>query len=215
MKVGTDGVLLGAWIEAKDSESILDIGTGCGLIALMLAQKSNARIIGIEIDESSAIQAKENVEDSKWHKRIEIINSSIQDFVKSTNEKFSLIVSNPPFFNESLKSPNPNKSLAKHADELPYSDLANSVYRLLSDDGRFYFILPYIEFQNFKNIALIEGLYISKITNVRAKENEKFKRVLAEFTKVKSPVLESEFSIRDLENQFTHEYLEITKDYYL
>ena len=215
MKVGTDGVLLGAWTKIKDSKTILDIGTGCGLIALMLAQKSRARIIGIDIDESSAIQAMENSEDSKWHKRVTIINSSIQDFVKSTNEKFSLIVSNPPFFNESLKSPNPNKSLAKHSDELSYSDLANSVSRLLSDDGRFCIILPFVEFQNFKNIALIEGLYISKITNVRAKENEKFKRVIAEFTKVKSQIIENELAIRDLENQFTHEYLEITKDFYL
>ena len=110
MKVGTDGVLLGAWAECANAKGILDIGTGTGLIALMIAQRSNAKIDAVEIDETASKQAKENIKKSLWNDRIEILNISFQDFSKSTNEKYDLIVSNPPYFQNSLYAPDEKRT---------------------------------------------------------------------------------------------------------
>ena len=123
MKVGTDGILLGAWVNVANVKSVLDIGTGTGLIALMIVQRSRAKITAIEIDENAANEAVLNILNSPWKKCIEIYNISLQDFTKAANQKFDLIVSNPPFFNNSLKKKSDAENFARHTDSLSYAEL--------------------------------------------------------------------------------------------
>ena len=133
MKVGTDGVLLGAWTKVDTAKRILDIGTGTGLVALMLAQRSSAHIIALEIDPLAARQAEENIMESPWQERMEVI---CLDFnVYTSKEKFDVIVSNPPFFIDSLTSPVESRTAARHNYSLPYSDLLQGVSAILNDHG--------------------------------------------------------------------------------
>lgn len=164
MKVGTDGVLLGAWarVEPQD-ERILDIGTGTGLIALMLAQRSAARITAVEIDPGSASQARENADASPWGERIEVVCSSVQAF--DPGRRFGLIVSNPPFYVDSLTCPDRGRSRARHAETLPFAELRDAVLRLLAPDGRFCLILPPQEAARFIGVAA-GRLFVSRCTEV-------------------------------------------------
>ncbi len=139
MKVGTDGVLLGAW--ARGGRSILDIGTGTGLIALMMAQRfAEARVTAIDIDVEACAQAEENIQNSSFASRIDVEASPLQDF--SCTEKFDSVVSNPPFFVDSLRNPDSRRSVARHADTLSYRDLFRGVVSLISDDGEFSAVIP-------------------------------------------------------------------------
>jgi tRNA1Val (adenine37-N6)-methyltransferase len=138
MKVGTDAVLLGAWADVTCAETILDIGTGCGLIALMAAQRSNAHITAIDIDESTTLQSKENFLSSPWHDRLEAIH--IEQF--QPDYLFDLIICNPPFFKNALKTPFHERNLARHNDSLSFESLVSHVNILLSENGKFFFILP-------------------------------------------------------------------------
>lgn len=216
MKVGTDGVLLGAWANTSKTNSILDIGTGCGIIALMLAQRTSAFIDAIDIDNESILDAKINISNSNWTKRIIPSNISLQDFVKTNDKKFDLIISNPPFFNNSLKPPDKKRKLAKHTDSLSFETLVYSVKKLLNKNGKFCFILPMNEFQIFKNIILVEGLFINNITFVRPKKSKAINRVLAEisFSNISGNTI-NELCIRNEDNSFTDEYKELTKDFYI
>ena len=123
MKVSTDGVLLGAWVEPGNASAILDIGTGTGLIGIMLAQKSGAKIDAVEIEPHAYRQAIENVLDCPWKERIMVTNSSFQDYSKHSSLKYDLIVTNPPFFSNSLKTPHDGRNLARHNDILPPEEL--------------------------------------------------------------------------------------------
>ena len=141
MKVGTDGTLLGAWASLRSAGTILDIGTGTGLIAIMAAQRSpEARITAIDIDADCITQARENVAASPWSDRIEVVHSSLQDFEPAI--RFERIISNPPYFVDSLRSPDAARSTARHTDTLPFAELSQGVSRLLSPTGRFALILP-------------------------------------------------------------------------
>ncbi len=216
MKVGTDAVLLGAWANVSEANSILDIGTGCGIIALMLAQRTSANIDAIDIDKSSILDAEKNIKNSNWTKRINVSNISLQDFINKNDKKYDLILSNPPFFNNSLKPPDKKRKLAKHTDSLPFETLVYSVKKLLNKNGRFCLILPMNEFQIFKNIILIEDLFINNITFVKPKKSKEINRVLAEISfSEKSRNKINELCIRNEDNSFTGEYKELTKDFYL
>jgi tRNA1Val (adenine37-N6)-methyltransferase len=152
MKVGTDGVLLGAWTKVPQAGSILDIGTGTGVIALMLAQRSaDALVTGIEYEMEAAREATENAENSPWSNRLNMLHISFQDFYKTCPAKFDLIISNPPFFINSRKPKEGKLSAAKHNHLLPLDDLALGIANLLSDDGIFSLILPAISVPLFKN----------------------------------------------------------------
>ena len=145
MKVGTDGVLLGAWTKIKtDTQNILDIGTGTGLIALMLAQKtlSSSQIDAVELDQLAYQQAKENFKLSNWSQKLQAINQSIQEFTINTSKKYDLIISNPPFFRNSFASKNTQRQIARHTDSLSYDDLLYSVKKILLDDGIFQLSFP-------------------------------------------------------------------------
>jgi tRNA1Val (adenine37-N6)-methyltransferase len=217
MRVSTDAVLLGAWVTTQKNVSILDIGTGTGVIALMLAQKSASRITAIDIDLESTEQARLNVEESPYRDRIVVKHMSFQELAEKCPEKFDLIVTNPPYFIDSLKSNSENRKIARHTDSLPFEDLLNGVKKLLSPKGKFCLILPKNEGQRFRNLAESKGLYLSKLLRVRTTmEKDSEKRHLMQFEFKQSEFSESTLVIeRDTHRNYTEEYKELTRDYYL
>lgn len=216
MKVGTDGVLLGAWADCENANSILDIGTGTGLITLMLAQRSIAKIDAVEIDEAACVQAKENIEKSLWSDRIEIFNIPFQDFSKSTNEKYDLIVSNPPYFQNSLYAPDEKRTDARHNSNLKLDELLNGALKLLTRKGKLSIILPYLEGALFILKAAENGLYCVRQTKVLPKPDRAPKRLLLEFISEKMPLIEQELIIElNKRHEYSEAYKNLTKDFYL
>jgi tRNA1Val (adenine37-N6)-methyltransferase len=216
MKVGTDAVLLGAWISPNGSKKILDIGTGTGIIALMLAQKTAAEIVAIDIDRDSTEQAKLNVEESNF-RNIEVQNVSLQVLAQTCEQKFNLIVTNPPYFIDSLKSNDGNRTIARHADLLPFEDLISGVKKLLDEKGKFCLILPKNEAGIFRELAKQKGLYLSKLLRVRTRsDRDTEKRHLMQFEFKETEFSESTLVIESDRNmKYSEEYRELTKDYYL
>ncbi|RPH29136.1 MAG: methyltransferase domain-containing protein [Bacteroidales bacterium] len=215
MKVGTDGVLLGAWVDIENINSVLDIGTGSGVIALMIAQRCNARIQAIEIDIPSAVQAKHNFEQSLWNNRLSVEALSLQEYSKNHSAKFDLIVSNPPYFNKSLKSPSPERTLTRHTDELPNADLLVGISNLLQPEGRFCAIFPYTEGNIFIAEAINYGLFCNKKLFVQTKPDKPVIRVLMEFSFIKRRLPDRTISIHTTEGEYTEEYKWLTADFYL
>ncbi len=217
MKVGTDAVLLGAWVNTANAKHILDIGTGTGIIALMLAQKSGAKIDAIDIDQNAFIQAQENVNNCLWKDRILIHNTALQKFSDEEREyKYDLIVSNPPYFVDSSKAIEESRTNARHTDQLPYNDLLNGVLNLLSPTGKFYVILPTKESELFRDLALENKLFLTKVMRVITRTDKPEKRWLMRFEFTQRSFSESSITIeKDERHSYTDEYKELTKDYYL
>ena len=216
MKVGTDGVLLGAWANCKNAKTVLDIGTGTGLIALMIAQRCNAKIDAVEIDEHAVIQASENVANSLWNDRINVIHQSFQDFINHSERKYSLIVSNPPYFQNSMVAPDHKRANARHNSELQLDEIIAGATRLLTDDGILSVILPYIEGTLFIVKASQKGLYCNRQTKVLPKPGREPKRLLLEFMKTKKPLVEQEIIIElNKRHSYSDAYKNLTKDFYL
>ncbi|MGE0077491.1 MAG: tRNA1(Val) (adenine(37)-N6)-methyltransferase [Bacteroidales bacterium] len=216
MKVGTDGVLLGAWAEITNVNQILDIGTGTGVIALMLAQRNTTALIdAVEIDSPSAKQAELNAEKSPWEKRISVINKSFQNFVEENGNKYDLIVSNPPYFDQSLKSPFEHRTLTRHNDTLPYDELLSGISKLLTAGGKFCGVFPYTEGNVFIAKASVYGLFCNKKLNIQSKPNRNTLRILIQLEFEKKPIEESTLCIHDLEGNYTDDYKQLTVDFYL
>lgn len=217
MKVGTDAVLLGAWIIPNGSSNILDIGTGTGIISLMLAQKSKAEIDAIDIDENAVIQAKQNISESKFSNNIIVNHISFQKFAKSSDKKFNLIVTNPPYFEQSLKSSDQKRSHARHADVLPFEDLLDGVIKLLDPKGKFCLILPKLEAEKFRALAEKKGLHLSKLLRIKSRaDKDTDKRHIMQFEFTPTEFSETTLVIEQQErHQYTSEYKELTKDYYV
>ena len=231
MKVGTDGVLLGAWCDVDNANYTLDIGCGTGLIALMLAQKNKKlKIDAVEISAESAKEAEENVQNSPFKEQISVFCDSIQNFATKSTKKYDLIVSNPPFFVDSMKCPNEKRSLARHATTLPYCDLLSAAEKLLSANGSLSVILPEEQSENFINSAKNHNLFLTKQTDVFSTPKSKCHRRLMRLspTPHPSPKGRGEFSpfgeVRDGSNKliiensrhkYTDEYIALTKDFYL
>jgi len=217
MKVGTDAVLLGAWVVPNGSANILDIGTGTGIIALMLAQKSNAAIVAIDIDKDSTEQAKLNVAESSFASQIKVQHISFQELSSVSTQKFDLIVSNPPFFVDSLKSTNGGRTMARHNDLLSFEDLLRGVKKLLSEKGKFCLILPKNEALLFRDLAKSKGLYLSKLMRIRTRpEKDSEKRHLMQFEFKETEFSESTLVLEaDSHRNYTEEYKKFTQDYYL
>lgn len=216
LKVGTDAVLLGASINTENSKSILDIGCGSGIIALMMAQKSNSTIDAIDIDFESVEEAKINFENSPWSDQLIAKHVSLSDHVKQSKKKYDLIVSNPPFFNNSLKSPSDRNNLSKHTSSLSHEELLSGVKNLLSADGVFAVIIPFDQMTSFLNMALIEGLYCLQKLIIYPTPKKPVNRIILELSKnqpVKSK--EDSLTIRDASGNFTEQYKTQTRDYYL
>jgi len=214
-KVGTDGVLLGACADVTGAEIILDIGTGTGLIALMLAQRCEGEITGIEPDRDSFEQAHQNVEWSKWKERIKIENTDLQSF-NPGNTKFDLIVTNPPYFINSLKNPDSGKAASRHNDTLKNEELLKGVNRLMAEGGRLQVIMPYVEGNIFIVEAQEYGLYCSNILKIRPLPTGEIKRLILTFTRERKKATEKFLTIEHgKRHEFTGEYINLTKDFYL
>ncbi len=215
-KVGTDGVLLGAWCDIKDDKYILDIGTGTGLLALMAAQRSDAEIIAIEPDSLSAAEATLNTARSPWRKRITVLRISLQDFVLKRERKFDHIITNPPFFRNSLRNAAERKSKARHNLTLDTSELLDLSCSLLDETGRLSLILPYTEANLFIAEATEYGLYCTRILNIKPTPSSSVKRMLMEFSREKKTASSGIIVIEtDGRHKYSHEYRSLTKDFYL
>lgn len=213
MKIGTDGVLLGAWANAENSKSILDIGTGTGLISLMLAQRfPYAKISGLEIDENAANEAKFNFEQSPFANRLHLIHSSIQEY--KAEKKFDCIVSNPPFFDRTHLE-NSARNTARQQSDLTLFELLQHTDRLLSETGKSMFILPFDKENEFIDSAKKLNLFPSKITHIRGHKNADIKRSLIEFSRNHSEIEMNEIIIEIERKVYTEDYINLTKEFYL
>ncbi len=215
MKVGTDGILLGAWTAVNDAERILDIGTGTGLIAMMLAQRSEANIHAVEVDEIASRQAALNFEKTPWSDRLEVFHDSIQDYARSYRRTYDLIVSNPPFFTGGVFSANQGRASVRHTVKLPNGDLLSAARNLLTKDGRFCVVLPMIEGMRFQEMANNYGLYCNKVTEVSPIKGKKANRMLMQFEKNEKVLAKDEFVVWEKEGQYSKAQIELTKDFYL
>lgn len=219
MKVGTDGVLLGAWTPLHNNPySVLDIGAGTGLISLMIAQRSHAeQIDAVEIDENAYEECVENFENSPWNDRLFCYHASLNEFTEEMQDEvdYDLIVSNPPFYSENYKSEITTRDLARFQDAMPFEELIKSTCHLLSDIGVFATIIPYKEEKAFLNIAGENQLFPFKITRMKGTATSEIKRSLIAFSKSKQNLLEDELIIEITRHNYTPEYTELTKDFYL
>lgn len=215
MKVGTDGVLLGAWSGVAGKKSILDVGTGSGLIALMLAQRSEALIDAIDIEPSACAQASVNIRESDFRSRIRVFHTSLSDYAAIPDRKYDLIVSNPPFFKSSLLSPVQQRNLARHNDSLSLDALLGDSLRLLAPEGSIVLILPYEQEEDLDNGAMRHGLSFVRKTYVVPTPGARRKRILAELSPVLSDCLCDELTIEEARHQYTAGYIALTKDFYL
>ena len=214
-KVGTDGVLLGACTDISIANKILDIGAGTGLITIMLAQRSNAEIVAIEPDYDSYIQACENVTLCKWRTRIKVRNCDLQNYFPG-HEKFDLIVTNAPYFTNSLKNPDSRKTFSRHNDSLTQKELLSGTIRLLEDNGKFQIIMPYAEGSVFIAEAQQWGLYCNSILKIKPVPSSEVTRLILGFSRKKEKVTERFLTIeRGRRHEFTEEYVNLTKDFYL
>lgn len=217
MKVGTDAVLLGAWVSTEGAKSILDVGTGTGIIALMLAQRSKAVIDAIDIDPNACLQARENAESSPWKDRLTIYHESFQTFAQRAGQKYDLIVSNPPFFVDSSKASHIERTISRHTDLLPYDELIDGVLKVLEPEGRFCVILPAKEGEQFRDLASEKQLYLCRLTRVRTRADKATeKRLLMQFARKPHSFSENTLVIeKDARHSYTDEYKELTREYYL
>lgn len=216
MKVGTDGVLLGSWVDIDKEKNILDIGTGTGLIALMMAQKSNAFVDAIDIDVDAFQQARLNVTHSPWISRINVYLCSLQYYALNPRCKYDLLVSNPPYYLDAAKSGTLARDVARHTDEtLSFDDLITGVLQLMNPKGRFCLILPCKEGKIFFQKAFEKGLFCNRITRVKTKKEKEEKRLLMEFSFFNRAIVDELLIIQEDDIHFTPEYIELTKDYYL
>jgi tRNA1Val (adenine37-N6)-methyltransferase len=217
MKVGTDGVLLGAWTSLDNNPfSILDIGAGTGLIALQLAQRSHATVIdAIEIDDDAYEQAVENFENSPWSDRLFCYHAGLDEFVDEIEDKYDLIVSNPPFHTENYKTANSQRDTARFTDALPFDELLASVAFLLEPTGTFHTIIPYKEYEHFVQLAKANNLFPYKTCHVKGNPEANFKRSLISFSFDTVTPLVEELIIETERHQYTDAYVALTTDFYL
>src|SRR5690554_962236 len=219
MKVCTDGVLLGAWTNLGNVRSALDIGTGSGVVAVMLAQRSDdlKQVVGIEIDQTSYEQARENAANCNWADRIVMIHSSIQDYTDDNDQSFDLIISNPPFFTGGTLSESQTKNDVRHTIKLPHRDLLRAVKKLMQPRGHFAVILPIMEGYRFIELAEQYGLYLSRRTQVFSSPGKPMERFLLEFSHRSS----GNAKVDDLyihegeDNAFSSAYQKLTGEFYL
>lgn len=217
MKVGTDGVLLGAWAEIiPDVFSILDIGAGTGLIALIMAQRSNAEIIdAVELNDDAYEQTVNNFELSDWGDRLFCYHASLQEFTNEIDDTYDLIISNPPFYTSTYKDLPEGRAMARHSESLSYSDLLSGTAKLLSEIGSCAFIIPYTEEANFIEIAKSNKLFINRITRVKGTNEAPIKRSLLQFSFVEKPILTNELVIEIERHLYTNDYKKLVQDFYI
>ena len=217
MKIGTDGVLLGAWTPLINNPfNVLDIGAGTGILSLMLAQRSNAeQIDAIEIDEDAYEQCVENFEASPWGDKLFCFHAGLDEFVDEPEDEYDLIISNPPFYTDDYKSDNSSRDLARFEDALPFEELIEAAALLLSDNGIFSLIIPYKEEERFISLCKELDLFPLKMTRVKGTPTSEIKRSLLAFCRMEQTPLIDELVIEISRHNYTPEYIELTKEFYL
>ncbi|KIM09712.1 MAG: tRNA (adenine-N6)-methyltransferase [Sulfurovum sp. FS06-10] len=218
MKIGTDGVLLGAWCPVDHNPfSVLDIGAGTGILSLMLAQRSNAeQIDALEIDEDAYEQCVENFEASPWGDKLFCFHAGLDEFIDEPEDEYDLIISNPPFYTDDYKSDNTSRDLARFEDALPFEELIEAAALLLSENGIFAVIIPFKEEEKFIDLCAESELYPVKVTRVKGTPTAEIKRSLLAFKRYELPVLEAdELVIETSRHQYTDEYIALTEAFYL
>lgn len=221
MKIGTDGVLLGAWTPLINNPyNVLDIGAGTGILSLMLAQRSSTeQIDAIEIDEDAYEQCVENFEASPWGDKLFCFHAGldefVDEFVDEPEDEYDLIISNPPFYTDDYKSDNSSRDLARFEDALPFEELIEAAALLLSDNGIFSVIIPYKEENRFVTMCKKLDLFPLKITRVKGTPTSEIKRSLLAFCRMEQAPLVDELIIEISRHNYTSEYIELTKDFYL
>jgi len=216
MKVGTDGTLLGAWALASESPCrILDIGTGTGLIALMMAQRyPQAKVTAIDIDDGAVRQSKENVSASPFADRINVIKADVLTFEEE--EKYDSIVCNPPFFEDSLTCPDPQRTEARHTVSLGYRQLMEAAFRLLKDDGRFSLIIPSDCRERLESEAHLRGFFLSRVCSIQTTPKKAPKRYMIELSKQPVNEVDTTNGILESSPQVRSDwYRELTKEFYI
>jgi len=215
MKVGTDGVLLGAWTDTVGTQQILDIGTGTGLIALMLAQRSHAKIDAVEIEQDAYIQARENVRRSPWSEHIQVYHCSVQDYATTCPKRYDLLVSNPPFFEDAYKAQELARTVARHSDSLRQVDILQVADQLLHGDGRLAVIYPSQEAKIFQEKAKAFGFFCNRTLCIKPTLESQTKRILIELSKNKSQSHTTTITLQTASNTYTSEFIALIKDFYL
>lgn len=218
MKIGTDGIMLGAWASVEGIRNALDIGTGTGLIALMLAQRApEAKVHGIDIDEISCEQAAGNAESAPWADRLKIIQAPVQDYALDTGTQYDLVVSNPPFFSGGTFDMEERRMLARHTARLPHGDLLIAVRKLLAPQGHFCVILPYLEGLRFQERAEEYHLFCTRATEVLPMPGRPVKRLLMEFGQTPKACVTDQLIIRktEAEDSYTEAYKSLTQAFLL
>lgn len=217
MKIGTDGVLLGAWTPLINNPfNVLDIGAGTGILSLMLAQRSNAeQIDAIEIDEDAYEQCVENFEASPWGDKLFCFHAGLDEFIDEPEDEYDLIISNPPFYTDDYKTDNTSRDLARFEDALPFEELIEAAALLLSDNGIFSVIIPFKEEERFVSLCKELDLFPLKITRVKGTPTSEIKRCLLAFCRMEQTPLIDELVIEISRHNYTPEYIELTKEFYL
>ncbi len=217
MKIGTDSVLLGAWTSVDHKPfSVLDIGAGTGVLSLMIAQRSHAETIeAIEIDDDAFEQCAENFEDSPWNDRLYCFHASLLEYVEAVNDEFDLIICNPPFYSEDYKTENKSRDLARFNDAMPFKHLIFAAVNLLSENGIFSIVIPHKEEANLIDLASTVGLNPIRILRVKGHPDSEIKRSLLEFSFEDTNVKTAELVIETSRHQYTENYINLTKDFYL
>lgn len=218
MKVGTDGVLLGAWCPIENNPfSILDIGAGTGILSLILAQRSAAeQIDSIEIDEDAYEQCVENFENSPWSDRLFCFHAGLDEFIEEPEDEYDLIISNPPFYSEEFKSKDTQRDLARFQDAMPFEELVEAAGLLLSENGVLAVIIPYKEEERFIDLCAEVELFPIKITHVKGSHTTPIVRSLLAFKRFElSTLTTDELVIEINRHEYTDDYINLTKDFYL
>jgi tRNA1Val (adenine37-N6)-methyltransferase len=218
MKVGTDGVLLGAWAPVEGVQSILDVGSGTGLLGLMLAQRApEAAITAVEIDQDACLQSLENMQQSPWANRMEVVLGDFRRFARVDNRRYDLIVSNPPYFVGAQPSSIEARNVARHTTQLSYMELIRGVLQLLNPQGRFSLILPAENYQLFSNQALTAGLFEIRRMMVYPTPQKPVSRILSVWDQQGTHCCEKDKMVLEVKGRhdYSAEYLSLTRDFYL
>jgi len=218
MKIGTDGVLLGAWCPIDNNPfSVLDIGAGTGILSLMLAQRSHAKQIdALEIDVDAYEQCVDNFEKSPWSDRLFCFHAGLDEFIAEPEDEYDLIISNPPFYSENYKTSNFYRDLARFQDALPFEDLIEAVDLLLSENGIFAVIIPYKEEERFIDLCAEVELYPVKVTRVKGSNTTPIVRSLLAFKRYELSVLTADEMVIEINrHEYTDDYIQLTKEFYL
>ena len=216
MRVGTDAVLFAQWVGVSSSDNVLDIGTGSGIIPMILSQKGAGSVDAVELDADSYEEAKQNFSISAWSEKLKVFNSDVRIYADEVEKKYDLIVSNPPFYASDVKPIKEKKIMARHVSTLSFKDLLLSAKKMMNEKSRFALVLPFYESRLFIKEAELQGFYLQKEMHIIPIEGKDANRVNMQFVLKEVDSVETEnFTIRNKDYSYTEEYREFLKDYYL